>query len=257
MTRVTWIGHSTVIIDTAGRRLLTDPVLGQGIGLVRRRAAPSEIEVGTPDAVLISHLHHDHLDLPSLQRVPREAAVILPMGGGRLLRPQAFADVREVDRGDRTAVGRVRIRAVPALHEGRRLPFGPSAPALGYVIEGEHRIYFAVDTEIFPEMASIARDLDLAILPVGGWGPTLRGGHMDPVRAASALVLLHPRHALAVHWGTLWPVGLDRVRRARFEEPARDFIDEASRVAPDVTVAMVDPGGHLSLSEDGWLEVVR
>ncbi|HSL33728.1 MAG TPA: MBL fold metallo-hydrolase, partial [Candidatus Limnocylindrales bacterium] len=239
--------------ETDGQRLLTDPVLRNRIGSVRRRAEGAVGDVEVPDAVLISHLHHDHLDRPSMRRLPTGTMVVGPVGTARVLR--GFSDVREVDVGGRVAAGAVAITAVPARHGGRRMPSGPAAPALGYLIEGEHRIYFAGDTDIFPAMADLAPGLDLAILPVGGWGPTLRGGHMDPERAASALTLLRPRVAVAVHWGTLWPTGMDRVRRARFEEPARRFVEAARAVAPDVSVALLDPGGYLILTGDGSIEV--
>lgn len=248
MTRVQWIGHSTVLIETRGQRLLTDPVLGSGIGPVRRRAGSVPGELGHIDAVLISHLHHDHLDLGSLRLLERDVAVVVPAGGGRLLRSTAFRDIREVDSGDRVVVGDVGVMATHASHAGRRLPFGPKAPALGYLIDGDHRIYFAGDTDLFPGMATLAPGLDLAILPIGGWGPTLRGGHMDPAQAAAALALLRPRNAVAVHWGTLWPVGLSRFRRHLFEEPALRFIDEARRVAPDVNVGLLDPGDELVIN---------
>jgi L-ascorbate metabolism protein UlaG (beta-lactamase superfamily) len=249
MTRLQWIGHSTVLIETGGRRLLTDPVLGHGIGPVRRRAGSSPGDLGRIDAVLISHLHHDHLDLRSLRRLDRDVEVVVPTGGGPLLRSEAFRTVREVDRGDRLTSGEVRVEATPARHSGRRMPFGPSGPALGYLIEGDHRIYFAGDTDIFAGMTDLAPDLDIAILPIGGWGPTLRGGHMDPARAAAALALLRPTHAVAVHWGTLWPIGLSRYRRDRFDEPIHRFIEEAGRIAPDVHVAFLEPGGELVLPE--------
>jgi L-ascorbate metabolism protein UlaG (beta-lactamase superfamily) len=245
MTRVQWIGHSTVLLETSGQRLLTDPVLGLGIGPVRRRGGSVPGELGRIDAVLISHLHHDHLDLPSLRQLDRDVAVIVPAGPRRLLRSAGFRDVREVDRGDRVIIGEVGIEATHASHSGRRLPFGPRAPALGYLIDGDHRIYFAGDTELFADMATLAPGLDIAILPIGGWGPTLGGGHMDPARAAAALTLLRPRHAVAVHWGTLWPLGLSGFRRHLFEEPARRFIDEAHRIAPDVNVPLLDPGDEL------------
>lgn len=251
MTRVTWIGHSTVLIETAGRRLLTDPVLGARVGPIRRRAGRAHAELRSLDAVLVSHLHHDHLDMPSIRLLRRHVPILVPAGGGGLLRAAGFEDVRELVAGEGTEVGGVAVRAVPARHDGRRLPFGPAAAALGYVIDGEHRIYFAGDTDLFAGMAAIASELDLAIVPVGGWGPTLRGGHMDPGRAAAALRLLRPRAALAVHWGTLWPVGLDRVRRDRFELPARRFVEEARRIAPDVAVRLVEPGGHLDLEPHG------
>jgi L-ascorbate metabolism protein UlaG (beta-lactamase superfamily) len=249
MTRATWIGHSTVLLETGGRLLLTDPVLGHWLGPVYRRSGRLEAEIEDPDAVLITHLHHDHLDLRSLRQIGLETLVIVPAGGGRLLRSNGFMRVRELDVGERTTVDGVGVEAVPAKHDGRRPPFGPSAPALGYLIDGEHRTYFAGDTDIYRKMTLLAPGLDLAILPVGGWGPTLRGGHMDPARAAEALGLLRPRHAFAVHWGTLWPIGLARIRRDRFEEPARRFVAAAQRVAPDVSVALLDPGGELVLTD--------
>jgi L-ascorbate metabolism protein UlaG (beta-lactamase superfamily) len=253
MTRLTWIGHSTVLIETGGRRLLTDPVLGRGIGPIRRRAEWVRHEVGALDGVLISHLHHDHLDVASLRSLNRDATVVVPAGGGRLLRGQ-FADVREVAEGDRVSIGGLGVAATPARHSGVRLPFGPRGPALGYVIDGEHRLYFAGDTDIFADMQRIGPGLDVAILPIGGWGPSLRGGHMDPARAAAALTLLRPRSVMAIHWGTLWPIGLSRLRRDLFEAPLRTFVDEAAAVAPDVRVAVLDPGDALELdgSSDGW-----
>jgi L-ascorbate metabolism protein UlaG (beta-lactamase superfamily) len=248
MTRLRWLGHSTVVLETAGVRLLTDPVLRSSIGPIRRRPELVDHDLDAVDAVLISHLHHDHLDLPSMRLLRPDVRVIVPAGSGGLLRSNGFREVTELHEGESTTLGGATIRAVHARHDGRRLPFGPSAPALGFVIDGEHTIYFAGDTDIFPAMADLAPGLDLALLPVGGWAPTLRGGHMDPVRAAESLTLLRPRTAVAIHWGTLWPVGMSRVRRHRFEEPARHFIAEASQVAPDVEVPLLDPGDRLEIA---------
>lgn len=247
MTRLTWLGHSTVLLETGGLRLLTDPVLRAGIGPVRRRLELVEADLDAVDAVLISHQHHDHLDLSSMRLLGQDVHLIVPPGAGRLLRAKGFRDVTELAVHASTRLGDTTIEAVPALHDGRRLPFGPASPALGYRIDGEHAIYFAGDTDVFPEMAELAPNLDLAILPVGGWGPTLRGGHMDAVRAAMALTLLRPRTAVAIHWGTLWPIGMGRVRRDRFEEPGRRFIEEARLIAPSVAVPLLLPGDQLEL----------
>jgi L-ascorbate metabolism protein UlaG (beta-lactamase superfamily) len=247
MTRLRWLGHATVRLETSGIRLLFDPLLAGGIGPVRRRRKASDLGVTPVDAVMISHAHQDHLHLASLRRVGTDVRIIVPRGAGALVRAAGFGHVTEMDVDDHTTIGDVVVRAVPAAHDGRRMPFGPAAPALGYVVEGEDRVYFAGDTDLFPGMVDIASDLDLAILPVGGWGPTLRTGHLDPITAAAALTLLRPRVAIAVHWGTLWPIGLGRIRRYRFDEPGSRFIEAARRVAPAVTIPPLLPGDEFEL----------
>jgi L-ascorbate metabolism protein UlaG (beta-lactamase superfamily) len=109
------------------------------------------------------------------------------------------------------------------------------------VIAGERRVYFAGDTDLFAEMAVLAPELDLALLPVWGWGPKVGPGHLDPVRAAEALRLLQPRMAVPIHWGTLAPFW----KRARglAAEPALAFQRHAREVAPDVEVRVIPPGG--------------
>jgi L-ascorbate metabolism protein UlaG (beta-lactamase superfamily) len=247
VTRLRWFGHATVRLDLDGVRFLFDPFLAGGIGPVRRRRRSPDLDVAPVDAILVSHGHQDHLHVASLRKLDRATPLVIPRGTGRLLRGEGFDDVREVDVGDEMTIGDVRVRVVPAAHDGRRMPFGPAAPALGYVLEGQDRVYFAGDTDIFPGMADLAEDLDLAILPIGGWGPTLRGGHMDPTTAAASLRLLRPRSAVAVHWGTLWPVGLGRVRRHRFDDPGERFIEAAEATAPEVTIPPLMPGDSYEL----------
>jgi L-ascorbate metabolism protein UlaG (beta-lactamase superfamily) len=116
-------------------------------------------------------------------------------------------------------------------------------PPLGFIIEGAQRIYFAGDTDVYPEMARLA-PLDLALLPVWGWGPKLGAGHMNPHSAAQAAQLLRPRVAVPIHWGTYWPIGR---RGPRLTQPPREFALEAAEVAPDVDVRILSPGDTLEL----------
>jgi L-ascorbate metabolism protein UlaG (beta-lactamase superfamily) len=241
---VRYVGHGTCLIDVDGVRLVTDPLLRRTV-LHLRRAVP--LELGPPravDAVLISHAHHDHLDLPSLLRLGRDTRVVVPHGVGRLLHRRGFRAVTEVDAGDAVAVGPVTVRATPASHDGSRPPFVPSAAALGYVIEGSTRAYFAGDTDLFPAMRGLAAELDVAVVPVWGWGMKLGSGlHLDPERAAEAVAMLRPRVAIPIHWGTLLPAhrGL-RGAPAWFTNPPLEFAEAVRRLAPDVEVRVLQPG---------------
>ena len=241
--RVTWLGHSTVLLELSGVRLLTDPVLRSRIAHLVRVAQPVDQASLTPlDAVLISHFHRDHFDLPSLQSLSRDAHLVVPAGAGALAAEQDFRVVTELTPGDEIRIGSVTVTAVPALHGGRREPLGPSAETIGYVVSGRSTVYFAGDTDLFDGMAELASLLDVALVPVWGWGPSLGQGHLDPQRAARALALLRPRIAIPVHWGTLFPVGLSRLRPKTLKEPPLVFEEHAARLAPDVDVRILAPG---------------
>jgi L-ascorbate metabolism protein UlaG (beta-lactamase superfamily) len=246
--RITWLGHSTVLIELGGVRLLTDPVL-RGRLLHMKRVAPS-VDPGLLTrlgVVLISHMHHDHFDVPSLRRLEHAATqLVVPAGSGGRATRRGFARVIEVSAGDRTDLGAVSVLPVPAIHPGNRYPFGAKTEALGYVIEADgRRVYFAGDTDLFDGMSELG-DLDLALLPVWGWGPRLGPGHLDPERAAEALALLEPRLAVPVHWGTLFPrVNRDRTRR--LTDPPHEFAAAAARIAPAVEIRILAPGDALEL----------
>jgi L-ascorbate metabolism protein UlaG (beta-lactamase superfamily) len=140
------------------------------------------------------------------------------------------------------------VRVVPARHDGRRLPIGPHrSPALGYVVEGEARTYFAGDTGLFETMAEEVGPVDTALLPVGGWGPYLGEGHLDAGRAAQALARLAPLSAVPVHYGTYWPIGMDAVRPHEFHAPGDEFVRLAAQRAPGVTVHRLAHGESVRL----------
>ncbi|MFD9335410.1 MBL fold metallo-hydrolase [Streptomyces sp. NPDC060028] len=253
---VTWWGHATCTVEDSGVRLLTDPLFARRLAhLRRRRGAVPPAQAAVADVVLVSHLHADHLHLPSLARLAPGTRLVVPRGAcravpglARLARGRAFA-VTEVAPGEEFAVrGGVRVRAVSARHDGRRLPFGPHlAPALGYVVQGEARTYFAGDTGLFDAMAGEVGPVDVALLPVGGWGPYLGQGHLDPGRAARALAALGPAAAVPVHYGTYWPIGMDAVRPHEFHAPGEEFVRLAGQLAPKVTVRVPAHGERVRL----------
>jgi L-ascorbate metabolism protein UlaG (beta-lactamase superfamily) len=154
------VGHATLLVELDGVRLLTDPLLRRFV-FALRRVVPVRDNLGQGvDGVLISHLYRDHLDVPSLTRVGHALPVVVPRGGGSLLRRRRFRHVVEVDKGNEIELGGLAVRAVHAEHAGGRGLFRPAA-ALGYVISGSKRVYFAGDTDLFPAMAALA-PLDVA-----------------------------------------------------------------------------------------------
>lgn len=243
---VTWAGHATASIRLDGVHLLTDPALRQRISVLRRHAVPVPRHVtDAVDAVLISHMHHDHLDLPSLRLLGLDTPIITPRGVAALLHAQGFTDVRELSVGQCATVGPVRIEAWPAAHPGGRGPFGPVAEALGYLIHGSATAYFAGDTDLFGAMHDLRGQVDVALLPVGGWGPTLGEGHLDAERAAEALRRIAPAEALPIHWGTFWPLGLPRGRPAMYADAAAGFCTLAEQHVPRTRVHLLRPGEHI------------
>src|SRR3954451_24646831 len=172
---LTRIGHSTVLVETDGVRLLTDPLLRPRVVHLTRVGAAPQIS-GELDAVLLSHVHHDHLDMGSL-RLLRTRRLIVPRGARRLLERNGFRDVAELSEGESVTIGAVTVRGTHAQHRCRRFPLAEATPALGFVFEGSRRVYFAGDTDLFDGMSELATSLDVALLPVAGWGRRVGAGH--------------------------------------------------------------------------------
>jgi L-ascorbate metabolism protein UlaG (beta-lactamase superfamily) len=242
MARIEYVGHATVVVDLDGVRLLTDPLLRNRVAHLRRAASvPARIGRGV-DAVLISHAHYDHLDLPSLEKLGKKLPVVVPRGLGGLLRKRRFESVLEVEVGETLAIGSLRIRAVHADHDGSRGPFGASAEPVGYVISGSKSVYFAGDTDLFDEMRVLG-PVDVALVPIWGWGPGLGSGHLNPERAAEAVARIAPALAIPIHWGTYYPIHLGLTRAPGFVRvPPLEFLAAMKERAPEIDVRVLQVG---------------
>lgn len=243
---VRWVGHSTVLVELDGIRLLTDPLLRERVVMLRR-SEPLDLEsLEGLDAVLISHVHYDHLDLGSLRKLRGANALVMPRGGASLVRRRVSAPVHELDAGETVEIGSLTVEAVPAKHDSSRL-FGKKTEALGYVVSGSQRVYFLGDTDLFPALAEVAPDTDVALVPIWGWGPSLGTGHLDPRRAAEAVALIRPRLAVPIHWGTYYPVTVRKSARDFLRAPVAEFAEAAAELAPGVEVRVLPVGGSLEL----------
>jgi L-ascorbate metabolism protein UlaG (beta-lactamase superfamily) len=240
MGQVTFVGHATVLIDLDGVRLITDPVLRPRVLHLRRVGPISASALRGLDAVLLSHAHWDHLDVPSLERLGKELPIVCPGGVAGLLRRKRFEHVTTLGVGEEVTIGGLVVTGVHAEHNGSRGPMGASGE-LGFVVAGSRRIYFAGDTDLFDDLAAVG-PLDLALVPVTGWGKKVGPGHLDPERAAEAVRLLRPRLAVPIHWGTLARIG-----RAPDPEPPHEFARLVAELAPEVEVRIVEPGASTEL----------
>ncbi|MEI6502270.1 MAG: MBL fold metallo-hydrolase [Armatimonadota bacterium] len=239
----TFVGHSTVLLEVDGARILTDPLLRLRVGvLIRHSPVPPAAVYRDLDAVVISHAHLDHLDVPSLRLIDKDTPVLAPRETKRLIKRLGFADVTEMEPGESRDFGRVRVTATPAVHGVTRHPMAVPGNTLGYLVRGRLTAYFAGDTGLFDEMAELADPLDLALLPVGGWGPRLPEDHLNPLTAAKALRLLRPAVAVPIHWGTLYPPWLPPAFNAKFGRWPVAFKRYAAHLAPGVDVRVLEPG---------------
>ncbi|MDA8020786.1 MAG: MBL fold metallo-hydrolase [Thermoanaerobaculia bacterium] len=209
--RLTWIGHASFLLQLAGRGIVIDPVMSRRLGVYPRHTPPGLDPEQLPriDALLISHNHYDHLDVPTLRRLPKDLWVGVPLGLGELVRRLGFLDVHELDWWQSLWLNGLRISFVPARHWSRRGLFDVNRSLWGgWVVEStEHTVYHAGDSAYFDGFAEIGRrfpGIGIAMLPVGSYAPGwfMEHHHMTPEQAGQAFVDLGAETFVPMHWGT-------------------------------------------------------
>jgi L-ascorbate metabolism protein UlaG (beta-lactamase superfamily) len=249
--RITWLGHASVVLDLDGIRVLTDPLLRPHAGLLRRLAPrPDPAAWSHPDVVLVSHLHHDHAELRSL-RMLRGATLMSAPANVAWLRRRRLPDTAPLGDGWTPVGAGVEIRQVPAEHRSRPMPHRPN-DANGHLVRGPSgSVWIAGDTGLYPEMAAMSAmaggSIDVALVPVWGWGPRLSAGHLSPETAARAVAMSGARFAVPVHWGTLHPPLIAHFARNWLEQPGIRFAAAVAEQAPDCTAVVLAPG-------ESWVE---
>lgn len=241
---VTFVGHATVLVEMRGRFFLTDPVFSSRIPGVKREVPPGlDLEALPPlTAVLISHAHFDHLDLPTLERLPPDVPLLLPSGTRGLVGSLPGRRVVEMETWRYWEVPGARVTAVPADHFGGRIMLDSfMRDAVGYVIEsGGLAVYFAGDTGPANPFGRIGErfDLDVALLPIGAYRPRwiMRWSHQNPPESLDAFQALGADYMVPIHWGTF------KLSLEDLDEPVRWLERAASERGVADRVIVLQPG---------------
>lgn len=247
--RITWLGHSTQIIEIDGVTVITDPIFGG-------RAAPFTFAGPAPwyappiplselpplDAVLISHDHYDHLQVETIQEMATwDTRFVVPLGVGAHLAYWGVPDDRitEVDWWDTLRLGDVELVAVPARHASGRQVFDQNRTLwTGYALRGpQHRVLFSGDTGLFPGLTEIGERLgpfDVTMFEVGAYDRAWPDWHLGPEQAVRAHRMTKGRLFLPIHWG-MW-----NLASHGWTEPVERVLVEAERW--DVLTYVPRPG---------------
>lgn len=256
-TIVTFIGHSTFLLQTSAGNAITDPIFSDRASPVsfagpRRVRAPGVSIDDLPEIslVLLSHNHYDHCDVPALRALFRRFAprVLTPLGNAALLRAAGARDAGELDWWQQASAGKFTVTLTPAQHFSARSPLDRNKALWGgfLISAGRHRVYFAGDSGYGPHFGDIgARGaIDLALLPIGAYEPRwfMQDIHMNPEEAVQAHLDLRAARSIAMHHGTfqLTPEPIDEpVHRLRAALVARGI--------PAGRFVAVEPGTSLSV----------
>lgn len=208
---ITWIGHSTFLIQLGGLNILTDPVWAKRMGLQKRLTEPGIAIEHLPDidVVVISHGHYDHLDFASIKRLKGNPTYYVPVGMKSLFTRRGYRKVEEANWWDSFVVEGLKLSFVPAQHWTKRgLTDTNTSHWGGWVIEDsekEKSVYFVGDTGYFRGFKDIAEcfDLDIVLMPIGAYEPEwfMKSSHINPEDAIKAFLELKGKTFIPMHYG--------------------------------------------------------
>jgi N-acyl-phosphatidylethanolamine-hydrolysing phospholipase D len=229
---VTWVGHSTLLVQLGHVSFLTDPIwsaTASPLGLGPRRFVEpglSIVDLPRIDFVVVSHNHYDHMDIPTLKMLAdRGTRFFVPLSNASTLEQEGIGPVEELDWWEQRRVGGVSVYCVPARHWSRRglLDENRALWSGWVVVADDRRFYFAGDTGSFAGFREIGDRLgpfDLAAMPIGAYSPAamMEPSHLNPEQAVAAAIALQARHTVGVHFGTF------DLSDEPLDEPSRRYI---------------------------------
>jgi L-ascorbate metabolism protein UlaG (beta-lactamase superfamily) len=253
---VTFIGHSSFLLQMDGRKVLIDPVFAKRLVVLRRQRRPGLLVEELPpiDLVLLTHAHMDHLDMSSLRRVVRATRrlrgaapeVVVPHGVEDLVARMGFAKVHGMGWWNEIEVQGLRVTMTPCKHWGARMFRDTHRGYGGYCIAGGGlSVYHSGDTAYFDGFAEVGRRLkpDVALLPIGAYFPdTYRAVHTSPEEAVQGFVESGARWMVPMHYGTF------RLGREPIEEPPVRLMEEAKRLGIESKIRILEEGETMRLS---------
>ena len=269
--RVTWFGHSTMLLEIDGMRVLTDPIFSQrcsptqAVGPKRFAPTPMRIdELPHLDAIVISHDHYDHLDTASIKALAKRRGLrfFVPLGVAAHLRKWGVAGERivQLDWWQRTQVGNLTLACTPARHfSGRGLNDRNKTLWASWAIVGpKHRVYFGGDTGMFPGFSEIGRKygpFDITLMPIGAYDVAWQPIHLNPEEAVRAHHMLRGKLMVPIHWGTF------NLALHDWDEPARRLVlaakQQGAEIATPVVGQMVTPPPPAPPTQPWWEQVKK